>query len=196
MQLVGLAAAEECISGHPHYVGGLTLTQTFGQRFAAISTADLGSIPSWIPPELLQIMRIWPIRQSWSHGVETSLWSLAPEVEDIMNHTGGLTAQKKVIFSEETWLRRLWVITGILCVGLRRLNSGSFPSEYLQGVPPICDSSWCQIPSYASGDTKWEADGDSKAGTSLPSMPCPSSVWKLYNYVKGKPHLSIYWIWC
>ena len=53
MQLVGLAATEECISGHPHYVGGLTLTQTFGQRFAAISTADMGSIPSWIPPELL-----------------------------------------------------------------------------------------------------------------------------------------------
>ena len=57
-------------------------------------------------------------------------------------------------------------------------------------------TSWGQIPSYASGDTKWEADGDSKTRTSLPSMPCPSSVWKLYNYFKGKPHLSIYWIWC
>ena len=57
-------------------------------------------------------------------------------------------------------------------------------------------TSWCQIPSYASGDTTWEADGDSKARTSLPSTPCPSSVWKLYNYFKGKPHLSVYWIWC
>lgn len=53
MQLFGLAATEECISGHPHYVRGLKLRQTFGQRVTAISTANMGSIPSWIPPELL-----------------------------------------------------------------------------------------------------------------------------------------------
>lgn len=160
MQLFGLAATEECISGHPQYVGALKLMLAFRWRFAALSTVSIGSLPSCVPPEP------W---ESGSLGNKSSLQSWNSHCEE-----GRYGRKALCIISWDRLQNRSpleeklgWWDCGHLVY--RFWRPYYFLSKHVRCFTHLC----VRLPDsrFFRGNT----DGDSKASASFP-RPCSSPI--------------------